>query len=192
MLFTVKTILTVLLVLYPIIVYFGLNYYDIRIVSVILLMVFLTKFIFERNFIKDPLDNKRSIFTLAFAVSGCLLSFYYRELIYLKFYPVCVNVLFLVLFSYSLTHPPSMIEKFARLKHKNLDEKAIAYLRKVTIVWCGFFIINGSIAAFSALFASVEIWTLYNGLISYILMGGLFLGEMLYRKLFKDEGSLNE
>lgn len=190
--FTVKTILTVLLVFYPIIVYFGLNYYDIRMVSIFLLIVFCIKFIFERNFIKDPLDNKRSIFTLIFAAVVCLLSFYYRELLYLKFYPVCINVLFLTLFSYSLAYPPTMIERFARLSHKNLDQMAIIYLRKVTMIWCGFFIINGAIAAYTALFASVEIWTLYNGLISYILMGGLFLGEMLYRKLFKDEGSFNE
>ena len=192
MTFTVKNILTVLLIFYPVIVYFGLSYYDIRIISIILLLVFLAKFMVERHFLKDNLEKRRSIFTIILATIICILAFYYRELIYLKFYPVCINVIFLVLFSYSLAYPPTMIEKFARLRYKNLSESAVIYLRKVTILWCCFFVINGAIATYTALWTSVEIWTLYNGLISYILIGGLFAGEFLYRKLLSKESTLNE
>ena len=45
-----------------------------------------------------------------------------------------------------------------------------------------FFILNGSIAAWSALFASREVWAIYNGGVAYLLMGALFAGEWLFRR----------
>jgi uncharacterized membrane protein len=41
---------------------------------------------------------------------------------------------------------------------------------------------NGLLALGLALWASVEAWALYTGLIAYVLMGTLFGGEWLYRK----------
>jgi uncharacterized membrane protein len=40
---------------------------------------------------------------------------------------------------------------------------------------------NGLIACYTAFFTSLETWTLYNGLIAYILMGLLFAGEYVVR-----------
>jgi uncharacterized membrane protein len=54
----------------------------------------------------------------------------------------------------------------------------------VTQLWCAFFIANGAVAIYTALFGSRDDWALYNGLIAYLLMGGLFGGEWLYRSLF--------
>ena len=190
--FIAKTILTVLLLFYPVIVYFGISYYDVHFISIILLFVFLTKFLLERKFLKDHLETKQSVFTVIIAVLICLLTIYSRESTYLKYYPVCMNILFLVLFLYSLAYPPTMIEKFARLRHQNLNKHAINYLRKVTTLWCAFFIFNGTISAYTVLWGSLDVWALYNGLISYILMAGLFLGEFLYRKLIYKDGVLNE
>ncbi len=74
-----------------------------------------------------------------------------------------------------------MIERFARFHNKNLSSNAVKYTRKVTIIWCIFFVINGLIALYTAFYASLEIWTLYNGLISYVLMGSLFVIEYIVR-----------
>jgi uncharacterized membrane protein len=46
----------------------------------------------------------------------------------------------------------------------------------------GFFVINGTIAAALTLWAPLAWWTLYNGLIAYLLMGLLFAGEWLVRQ----------
>ena len=62
---------------------------------------------------------------------------------------------------------------------------AIAYTRRVTQIWCVFFVINGSIALGTALWASEAIWSLYTGVIAYVLMGILFVGEFLFRIRFK-------
>jgi uncharacterized membrane protein len=74
-----------------------------------------------------------------------------------------------------------MIERFARLQEPHLSETAIRYTRQVTIVWCVFFVLNGSIALYTALFCEMKTWALYNGLIAYVLMGALFAGEYLVR-----------
>lgn len=97
-------------------------------------------------------------------------------------YPIFMNALMLGLFAASLAHPPSVIERLARLRHPDLPPEGIAYTRRVTLVWCGFFAINGSIAAWTVFAASRETWVLYNGLISYCMMGALFAGEWLFRR----------
>ena len=56
------------------------------------------------------------------------------------------------------------------------------YTRRVTQVWCGFFVFNGSLALLTALYASDGVWMLYNGLLAYVLMGILFAGEWLVRQ----------
>ncbi len=103
----------------------------------------------------------------------------------LKLYPVLVNVLLLTLFGLSLRFGPPLIERLARLKEPDLPPRAVAYTRRVTQVWCGFFFINGSIALATALWASDEVWALYNGLIAYVLIGSLMAGEWLVRQRVK-------
>jgi acyl-coenzyme A synthetase/AMP-(fatty) acid ligase len=80
-----------------------------------------------------------------------------------------------------------MIFRFAVLWDKTLrgslaEKRVEAYCRKVTLVWCLFFIINGGIAAMTVFFASDVLWSLYNGGISYIFIGILFGGELMVRK----------
>jgi uncharacterized membrane protein len=81
----------------------------------------------------------------------------------------------------TLISPPPVAEKFARVWVQNLSEDEIRYCRKVTQVWCAFFAGNGSLAAGLAVYASLGIWTIYNGVIAYLLMGTLFASEFLYR-----------
>lgn len=103
----------------------------------------------------------------------------------LKLYPVLINCAMLAAFGYSLISPPSMVERLARLREPNLPPAAVGYTRRVTQVWCVFFISNGSIALGTALWASEEVWSLYTGVIAYVLMGALFGGEFLFRLRFK-------
>lgn len=108
-----------------------------------------------------------------------------NALLPLKLYPVLVNGALLGVFGYSLAHPPSLIERLARLQEPDLPAAAIVYTRRVTQVWCGFFILNGAIALGTALWASEAVWSLYTGVIAYGLMGLLFGGEYLLRLRFK-------
>jgi len=98
-----------------------------------------------------------------------------------------MNLLFLLSFGITLFWPPSMIYRFAIIQDKSipnsLGEKRIAaYCKKVTILWIVFFIINGNIAAWTIFSGSDILWAVYNGGVSYILMGMLFAGEYIVRK----------
>lgn len=99
----------------------------------------------------------------------------------LRFYPVLVNTAGLALFGASLRWGPPVIERLARLQHPDLDAAGVRYTRGVTLVWCAFFVFNGCAAAATALWADDRLWALYNGLISYLLMGALLGGERLWR-----------
>lgn len=93
-----------------------------------------------------------------------------------------VNLVLLVVFGLSLVRGPSVAERIARLQEPDLDARGVAYTRRVTQVWCGFFVLNGCIALATALWASEQAWALYNGLISYVLIGTLMGGEWLLRR----------
>jgi uncharacterized membrane protein len=108
-----------------------------------------------------------------------------NALLPLKLYPVLVSVAMLAVFGYSLIAPPSIVERIARLREPNLPPQAIDYTRRVTQVWCGFFAVNGLVALITALWASPAVWSLYNGVIAYLLMGLLFSGEYMVRLRFK-------
>jgi uncharacterized membrane protein len=96
-----------------------------------------------------------------------------------------VNSTLLSLFAYSLLFPPSIIERWARLRNAELPARAISYTRRVTQVWCIFFAMNGAAALITALWASAAVWTLYNGIVAYLLMALLFAGEYCVRWRFK-------
>jgi uncharacterized membrane protein len=103
----------------------------------------------------------------------------------LKLYPVLVNAALLAGFAWSLTTPMSAVERMARLRGEDFAPPAQAYMRAVTRVWCGFFVANGAIALGTALWSSEAVWSLYTGVISYVLMAILFGAEYLVRMRFK-------
>ncbi|HGT2536977.1 TPA: hypothetical protein ACMZ3U_001324, partial [Neisseria gonorrhoeae] len=116
--------------------------------------------------------------TLFFAA---VLVFGRRDSMY--WYPVLVNLMMLAVFGSSLFAGQTVIEKLARLQQPDLPEKAVRYTRRVTQVWCVFFIANGTLAALLVRLGRYDWWAVYTGVIAYVLMGMLFAGEWLYRKL---------
>lgn len=100
----------------------------------------------------------------------------------LLFYPVVVNLLMLALFGGSLWTAMPLVERLARLRDPQLPPEGVRYTRRVTQVWCLFFIVNGSIALFTALQGNMRLWTAWNGIIAYGLMGLLMAVEWLVRR----------
>ncbi len=102
----------------------------------------------------------------------------------LRCYPALVNLGLLVAFGATLARGPSMIEKIARLREPALSVQAVQYTRHVTLLWCSFFIVNSAFSLYTALQWSRAAWSLYNGVFSYIAIGLLLGGEVVYRHLF--------
>lgn len=173
----VTVVLGLLLVLYPLLVYFGLQEFGPRALACVLLLAALTKLV-ATKLTRQAVGNGLWLL-LAAAVAGGI-TLLTGSVIGLKFYPVIVNLVLLGVFSLSLYRPPSMIERFARLQTPDLPAQAIGYTRRVTWVWCGFFAFNGVLACLSV-FASDKLWALYNGLLSYVFIGLLLAGEYCVR-----------
>ena len=173
------SVLTALItLLYPLAIWYGHGQIEPRWLAGILLLAAATR-----------LPSLKLSAAARWSVAGALVlvgcAIWSNLLLPLKLYPVLVNAALLAAFGYSLAAPPSMIERMARLREPDLPLAAVAYTRRVTQVWCGFFVVNGAIALGTALWASDAVWSLYTGVIAYVLMGILFGGEWLLRQRFK-------
>lgn len=108
-----------------------------------------------------------------------------------RLYPFFMNAAMLVAFLNTLLRPPSMIERFARIREPDLPERGVRYTRKATIAWCVFIFCNGAIALWTAFFADLNTWALYNGVIAYAAMGLMFGAELLVRRGVKARDAAN-
>ncbi|WP_255989088.1 hypothetical protein [Chitinolyticbacter albus] len=165
---------------YPALVYLGLGRVEPRWLALLLAGTVLLRVLATRDRVW-LLAGAGALLLVAISLAGNLL-------LPLKLYPMLVNATLLAVFATSLVYPPSMIERLARLREPDLPASGVAYTRKVTQVWCGFFAVNGSLALITSCWASDAIWALYNGLIAYIAMGALFGGEWLVRQRVKAKG----
>lgn len=100
----------------------------------------------------------------------------------LRWYPSLICALLFATFGLSLKYGPPIIERIARVTEPDLPPVAVAYTRKVTWVWVGFFAINGICSTLLAGWGPLSWWTFYNGILAYSVMGALFLGEWLFRQ----------
>jgi len=98
--------------------------------------------------------------------------------------PVVVSLYLLVTFAASLRRGPPMIERFARLVEDDLPDFTKPYCRAITWAWCGFLAANALVAGALAVAAPLAWWTLYTGLLFYLLMGLLLGAEFVLRKLW--------
>ena len=106
-----------------------------------------------------------------------------------KAYPAAVSLAATSVFAATLLYPPSLIERFARLRNHDLPPAAQSYCRKVTIIWTVWLIINTIIAAVLSLPGYDKEWALWTGLVAYLVMGALFAGEFVVRRIVRGGAS---
>ena len=119
-------------------------------------------------------------------IAFCGLAWFAADFGLVKLYPVIVSLVGMTFSIWTLAHPPSAAERFAKAWNpaEHFDERKRSYTRRVTQAWAGFFLVNGIIAAYTAVGASTETWAVYNGFVSYLLIGILFGGEYAVRRAF--------
>jgi uncharacterized membrane protein len=172
-------ILTVLVTLtYPLAIWLGEGRVEPRLLAGLLLLVGLTR-------LPSLAVSRAARWWLGGTTSLLVLAIWANVSLPLKLYPVLVNATLFAVFAYSLIVPPTVVERFARLHDAELPEQGVAYTRRVTQVWCGFFIVNGVIALFTALYASSAVWWFYNGFLAYLFIGVLFACEYCLRRHVK-------
>lgn len=177
----VKWLETLLWVAYPLVIFYGLKLLEPRYVALLLACALLL----HRR--RDASRFLAGLTRMNLAVVASLLGLAALTAVtnsetLLRLYPAAMSLGMLLLFGLSLKFPPSMIERFARLREPSLPPAGVHYTQRVTQVWCAFFVANGTVAVWTALYASRDVWAMYNGLIAYILMGVLFAGEWIVRR----------
>ena len=191
--FAGKIFFTAISVLYPVIVFCGLRYWGLspRRLSLMLIALAFYHFLnFTRS--RSGVDRGRTGGLVALVLACAIFAFVANNVLFVKLYPVLVNLSLFVFFGFTLWRPPSFAFRMACLGDKSLNMspafKAVErYCQKVTVAWCIFFVVNGIIAVLTVFVCSDKIWSLYNGLISYILIGLFFIIEYLIRKMMRNK-----
>ena len=156
---------------YPFVIFYTLQQnIALKFIGLILLMAVIFSFIRNKN---------KYLFVMGLVL--CFLVIFFNQEIFLKFYPVLMNAGVCSVFALSLQKTP-VITQFAQKMYKtNLDEDVLIYTRRATLAWAIFMFFN-TIASLITVFLSNEAWVLYNGFISYILIGIMMTTEYIIRK----------
>lgn len=174
-------LLVLISIAYPFIVYFGLMKFPPLVVGLALVAFLILRLLLNKS--RQTRKSEAWIYLLVLGAVVALLAI--NEMLAIKAYPVLISLSFAAVFAYSLISPPPIIERFARMMEGELDAQAMNYTRHVTEAWVIFFLVNASISLWTALYADLALWTLYNGFISYLLIGLMFGGEYILRLFVK-------
>jgi len=103
-----------------------------------------------------------------------------RQLLYLL--PVLINLTLAVLFGRTLLPGETpLITRFAILLSGRLEPGVPSYTRRVTWLWTLFLVLLALESILLALFAPLEVWSLFVNILNYLLAGLLFAGEYFFR-----------
>jgi len=176
----------ILLLAWPFVVWLGLTHNSLHwLLPLIALLLILRWRQARKN--SGPMRTVMQSVALA-GIALCVASALLRTHQLLLFYPVAVNGIMLTVFGGSLWTTMPLVERLARLRTPDLPPQGVRYTRRVTQVWCLFFIINGSVALFTALRGDMQLWTAWNGMAAYLLMGTLMAGEWIVRRRVMKQG----
>lgn len=164
-----RTFTLILALAYPVSVFAALTWWNLQGLGLILCLLGILRLTLPGDV---NLWLGRAAGALLVAIGALLLTV--EAEIVARAYPVLINLALFVWFGWSLVKPPPVIERLARLSEPDLPDYAVAYTRRVTWVWLLFFLGNGLAAAYTTLFSTLAVWTLYNGLVAYMLIGSLF------------------
>lgn len=176
---TVTAILVVISVLYPCLVYFGLQRWSHQLFGLVIFAMGTIRFLLA--------DRKNPKMDLAlFAVTAlCGLGIWaFPSELAVKLYPVFMSAFVGSMFAVSLLQKESLIEKIARLRGNEMTPVVVQYARRLNVLWAIVLYLNGLVALYLAHFGTTESWTLYCGFLSYLILGAFGGGELLFRHYY--------
>lgn len=174
-----KIIIGVLMVLYPVFIFLSLVVFNLpmSIVSIGMLIMGVCGYL---------ANSKGNWYTSAIVGLIAIVVIITKSETVLKFYPICITLVFLGLFGGSLIKKDPIVVHFATMIQPQINDhpgkdKIIKYCKIVTWVWCLWFVISLGINVYLIIGGTTNQWAVYNGLICYIVQGSIFVGEFIIR-----------
>lgn len=175
----IKVLITLVFVAYPFIVYVGIQTVPPSFIGVLLMVLLAMRFGVLRAE-ERRLQLPILLVFLVYALIATLL----RSEKFLLFYPVMVNLVLFAVFVSSLRDKESILLRLVRARGVKISVYGPSYLNRLTAVWAGFFLLNAAVAAWTTT-QPLATWTLYNGLIAYLLVAIMMAIEWLFRIQYK-------
>ena len=124
---------------------------------------------------------------LAIVLILLLGAIFYQDLI-AKLVPIIIQLSLMLFFGKTLfkNNSPSLVERFARLDFPDMDMPVVLvnYCRYLTVMWTGFFAFNVVTCVVLALFAPVEWWAIFTGILIFLLTVLLMVAEYIWRHIY--------
>lgn len=100
-----------------------------------------------------------------------------------KLIPIIIQLSLMLFFGKTLLRDkgPSLVERFAQLEFPVMPPVLSRYCRHLTIMWTGFFAFNVVACILLALFAPVEWWAIFTGVLIFMLTAVLMVAEYIWR-----------
>jgi uncharacterized membrane protein len=184
-----KYLFGVLIVLYPVLVFSALVIFklSIRYLSVFIIALAVAYFLVHRHNYK----GKHTIVVFISPVVLCgigIICLITKSSLTLKIYPALADLIYFVIMGTSVLIPPPLVFYFLNMFDKKIKEHIKPefferYCRRAAIVWCVFFVVDGAFSLVTVFWGSDIIWGIYNGGITYVLMGLIFAGEYFILKM---------
>ncbi|MFK7859958.1 MAG: hypothetical protein AB8B64_14105 [Granulosicoccus sp.] len=176
----IRLLIIVVALLYPFIIYFGIAHFSPGILAGLLAAI-----VTMRVSMSDLTPVLKSLAVAAVVVVFMLHWWLKGGTDSLRYYPVVLNGVLLITFGLSLFKEQSLIEAIARKRGMDVGAHNLHYLRVLTAVWTVFFALSFVTSYLTVIYGDMDIWLLYNGLGSYLLMGLLVVGELIVRHFYR-------
>jgi len=100
-----------------------------------------------------------------------------------KLVPIIIQLSLMLFFGKTLlpNKGPSLVERFASLEFPVMPPVLMRYCRHLTVMWTGFFAFNVLACLYLALFAPVQWWAIYTGVLIFVLTALIMIAEYIWR-----------
>jgi len=168
--------ISALFLFYPYLVYLGIKQGIVWFAPTLIASVYLYQAIQAKN--KKIKQQKWAI------VCALLLGTIFFQEVIAKFMPIFIQLSLMLFFGKTLFKGPPLIERFVRFEFPDIPPVIQQYCRHLTIMWTSFFAFNIIACIVLALFAPIEWWAIYTGVMIFMLSGLLMVAEYIWRHFY--------
>ncbi|MCF6251922.1 MAG: hypothetical protein L3J75_11735 [Methylococcaceae bacterium] len=174
-------IITVIALIYPYLVYRGIQDGGVWLAPSIIAAYYL----YQAFHSTSSVVRIKKLLTVLVLLMGVV----YFQAITAKIIPVFIQLTLMNFFGKTLLDGkgPPLIERFVRLEFPEFPPGIDVYCRQLTILWTGFFAFNSLVCIGLALWAPASWWALYTGIGLFVLTVLLMVGEYIWRHFWFPE-----